>query len=215
MDESRTKCETIVFSLQIVLYLIDDIGLCRLVISCMDIDPWWLVHDHQILILVEDEELECARSSPSRGGAEGGGVSGYPEQSLCLVLGRDIPLVKGETRIISSHIPHLFICKPEAHLISEFELVGLILFLLIYFDLASSEHLENTSEWCIWEVFANESVDTLIGISRMCDSYGEHLLEYRKISRCIGRDLRDTNLTRPEISSNECTGIKDHILGGY
>jgi hypothetical protein len=56
MDESRTKCKTIILSLQIVLYLIDDIGFCRFMISCMDIDPWWLIHDHQILILVEDRE---------------------------------------------------------------------------------------------------------------------------------------------------------------
>jgi hypothetical protein len=57
MDESRAERETIILSLQIVLYLIDDIGLCRLVISCMDIDPWWFIHDHEIFVFVEDTEL--------------------------------------------------------------------------------------------------------------------------------------------------------------
>jgi hypothetical protein len=49
----------------------------------------------------------------------------------------------------------------------------------------------------------------------MSDSYGEHLLEYCKVSCCVRSDLWDTNLARPEISSNECTGIKDHILGRH
>jgi hypothetical protein len=58
MDESRTKCEAIILSLQIVLYLIDDIGFCRFMISCMDIDPSGLIHDHEVFILVED--VECS-----------------------------------------------------------------------------------------------------------------------------------------------------------
>lgn len=56
MDEGRTKCEAIIFSSEIVLHLIDDIRLCCLMISCMNIDPWWLIYNHEIFILVEDFE---------------------------------------------------------------------------------------------------------------------------------------------------------------
>jgi hypothetical protein len=54
MHECRPERETIIASLEIVLYLIDDIGLLCLVVSCMDIDPGWLIHDHEILIFIED-----------------------------------------------------------------------------------------------------------------------------------------------------------------
>ena len=61
MDESRSERETIVSPLQIVLYLIDDIGFRGLVVSGMDIDPGWLVDDHEVLILIEDAQLGRSR----------------------------------------------------------------------------------------------------------------------------------------------------------
>jgi hypothetical protein len=56
MHEGWTECETIISSPQIILYLIYDIGLSGLVISCMDIDSWWFVDDHDIFIFIDDRE---------------------------------------------------------------------------------------------------------------------------------------------------------------
>jgi hypothetical protein len=43
--------------MEIVLYLIDDIRLIGLMIPCVDIDPSWFIHYHEILILIEDLEF--------------------------------------------------------------------------------------------------------------------------------------------------------------
>jgi phosphatidylserine/phosphatidylglycerophosphate/cardiolipin synthase-like enzyme len=56
MYQCWTEREAIIFSSEIVLYLIDDIGLICLVISSMNIDPSRFIHNHEICILIEDRE---------------------------------------------------------------------------------------------------------------------------------------------------------------
>jgi hypothetical protein len=58
VHECWTERETIILSSEIVLHLIDDIGLGCLVISGMHVDPGWLVHHHQVLILIEYRERD-------------------------------------------------------------------------------------------------------------------------------------------------------------
>jgi hypothetical protein len=57
MYKSWSECETIILPMEIVLYLIDDIRLIGLMIPCVDIDPSWFIHYHEILILIEDLEF--------------------------------------------------------------------------------------------------------------------------------------------------------------
>lgn len=139
-----TKSQTIMSPPEIILSLIYEVGFRGFVVSCMYIDSCRLVDDHEILIFIENRESH--RSSISH-------------SVFARILHSRI--IRCTSTIFCLHSMNLLITHPESELISEFELVGLILFFAIYLDLASTQESIYSTERNIREEFFAKSVDTL------------------------------------------------------